>query len=203
MQMRLNWKYVLGAVLVCGFAQVAAEPGPKQRTGQSPGAIDAEAEIERAKSAIGVFAAVLQSELKSAMKEGGPVNAIGVCNTEAMTITQAVAADQGLHLSRVSMRNRNPANAPLDWQKAVLESFEGRKNSGENPASLAWHEIKDLDGRQQFRFMKAIPTTPICLQCHGGSIAPEVKARLDELYPQDKATGFEAGDIRGAFVVTR
>jgi hypothetical protein len=201
--MKLNWKYLLSAVLVWGFAQAEAQSGTEQQAGQSPGAIDAETEIERAKSAIGVFAAALQSELKSAMKEGGPVNAIGVCNTEAMTITQAVATDQGLQLSRVSLRNRSPANAPLDWQKAVLKSFEVRKNSGENPASLTWHEITDVDGRQQFRFMKAIPTGPVCLQCHGGSIAPEVKARLDELYPQDKATGFETGDIRGAFVVTR
>ena len=201
--MKLDWKYLIGAILVWGFAQAEAVPGPKQQAGQNPGAIDAEAEIERARSAIGEFASALQSELKSAMKEGGPVNAIGVCKTEAMTITQTVAADQGLQLSRVSMRNRNPSNAPLDWQKTVLESFEGRKNSGENPASLTWHEITEIDGRQQFRFMKAIPTAPICLQCHGSSIAPGVKARLDELYPQDKATGFEAGDIRGAFVVTR
>ena len=43
----------------------------------------------------------------------------------------------------------------------------------------------------------------LCLGCHGKSIAPEVKAKLAELYPEDKATGFSEGDLRGAFVVTR
>ncbi|MGM0774574.1 MAG: c-type heme family protein, partial [Pseudomonadota bacterium] len=41
------------------------------------------------------------------------------------------------------------------------------------------------------------------LGCHGKSIDPEVKAKLDELYPEDQATGFSEGDLRGAFVVTR
>ena len=111
--------------------------------------------------------------------------------------------EQGLKLSRVSLRNRNPANAPEDWQIAVLQSFENRKDKGEDPASLSWHEIANVAGRQQFRFMKAIPTAPLCLQCHGSAITPDVEARLNELYPLDKATGFETGDIRGAFVVTR
>ena len=51
--------------------------------------------------------------------------------------------------------------------------------------------------------MKAIPTQPLCLACHGQEIAPPVAEKLAELYPGDKATGFEEGDLRGAFVVVR
>jgi hypothetical protein len=51
--------------------------------------------------------------------------------------------------------------------------------------------------------MQAIPTGALCLQCHGENISPEVQAELARLYPEDKATGYSAGDIRGAFVVTR
>ena len=51
--------------------------------------------------------------------------------------------------------------------------------------------------------MKAIPTGGLCLQCHGTAIAPPVAEKLAELYPGDKATGFEQGDLRGAFVITR
>ena len=68
---------------------------------------------------------------------------------------------------------------------------------------MTWSEIAAIDGKRQFRFMKAIPTGALCLQCHGSSISPEVSARLAELYPDDKATGYATGDIRGAFVVTR
>jgi hypothetical protein len=51
--------------------------------------------------------------------------------------------------------------------------------------------------------MKAIPTGDVCLLCHGAQLAPGVSQVLTELYPEDKATGFSMGDIRGAFVVTR
>jgi hypothetical protein len=42
----------------------------------------------------------------------------------------------------------------------------------------------------------------MCLGCHGKNIAPEVQAKLDELYPEDQATGFSEGDLRGAFVIS-
>jgi len=160
-------------------------------------------ESSRAKAAIGTFASALQAELKNAMQQGGPVNAIAVCNTTAMPITAKVSSEQGLMLSRVSLKNRNPANAPNDWQREILESFENRKAAGEELATMAWSEVAEVDGKQQFRFMKAIPTGALCLQCHGSNMSPEVSARLTELYPGDKATGYAEGDIRGAFVVTR
>ena len=159
-------------------------------------------ESARAKAAIAVFAAALKTELKNAMQQGGPINALGVCNTTAMPITAKVAIEQGLNLSRISLKNRNPANAPNDWQRDVLDSFENRKAAGEELATLAWSEISENGGKEQFRFMKAIPTGALCLQCHGSQISPEVATRISELYPDDKANGYSEGDIRGAFVVT-
>ena len=38
-----------------------------------------------------------------------------------------------------------------------------------------------------------------CLTCHGSSLAPDVAAQISDLYPQDRAVGFEAGDLRGVF----
>jgi hypothetical protein len=32
-------------------------------------------------------------------------------------------------------------------------------------------------------------------------MAPEIVSKLDELYPEDKARGFQVGDIRGAFSI--
>jgi len=168
-----------------------------------PAAKIAGEEAVRAKAAIGAFASALKAELKNAMQQGGPVNAIGVCNATAMPITGKVSLEQGLRLSRVSLKNRNPANMPKEWQKEVLESFENRKAAGDDPATMAWSEVAAIDGQQQFRFMKAIPTGALCLQCHGSNISPEVSARLAKLYPGDKATGYAEGEIRGAFVVTR
>jgi hypothetical protein len=40
----------------------------------------------------------------------------------------------------------------------------------------------------------------MCLSCHGSvgkDIAPETTAKLTQLYPQDLATGYALGDLRG------
>jgi hypothetical protein len=106
-------------------------------------------------------------------------------------------------LSRVSLKNRNPANMPNSWQTTVLEDFEQQRAAGKDVTALTWSEtVSTADGRE-FRFMKAIPTGKICLQCHGEKLAPEVSAVVSQLYPQDRATGFSEGDIRGAFVAVQ
>jgi hypothetical protein len=51
--------------------------------------------------------------------------------------------------------------------------------------------------------MKAIPTSAVCLECHGATLASGAHDVLAELYPEDCATGFSEGDIRGAFVTIR
>ena len=198
--------------LLLSFSMMIAACGPESESGDREASIAGKPttsekslneERDRARAAIGAFATALQAELKTAMKQGGPINAIGVCNTTAMPITEAVSLEQGLELSRVSFKNRNPANAPEVWQTEVLESFENRQAAGEDPAGLTWSDVAEIYGKQQFRFMQAIPTGALCLQCHGENISPEVQAELARLYPEDKAIGYSAGDIRGAFVVTR
>jgi len=44
---------------------------------------------------------------------------------------------------------------------------------------------------------------PVCLQCHGepAKLAPGVAEALKELYPDDQATGYSLGDLRGAISI--
>jgi hypothetical protein len=156
-----------------------------------------------AQAAVAGFANALKTELVSAMQTGGPLNAIEVCNTRAPEIAKQASLDSGMELSRVSLRNRNPNNAPNDWQTSVLRDFEHRRQAGEAVDSLSWSATVMTGEGREFRFMKAIPTAPLCLACHGESLKTPVAEKIAELYPSDKATGFKPGDIRGAFVVTR
>ena len=165
--------------------------------------LDTNTETAAAKAAIQELAGALQAELKGAMQAGGPVAAIGICNTQAMPITQKTAIGQGMLLSRVSLKNRNPANLPNKWQTVVLEDFEQQKAAGQDIGSLVWSETVNVDGIQEFRFMKAIPTGAVCLSCHGTALSTEVSQVLADLYPEDRATGYREGEIRGAFVATR
>lgn len=164
---------------------------------------DADSPAATAKTAIKSLAATLKNELQTAMQSGGPAAAIKVCNTRAMPLTDEMASKHQLQLARVSLKNRNPANQPNAWQTAVLQDFEQRAAQGEDVTQLAWSETVETGGAKEFRLMKAIPTGGVCLACHGTALSPEVSQVLNELYPNDLATGFSEGDIRGAFVVTK
>ena len=164
---------------------------------------DLAARIGASRDAIKSFAGALQKQLKSAMTDGGPTAAIEVCNIAAPEIAESASTASGWSVGRTSLKLRNPGNTPDAWELAVLRDFEDRKAAGEDPGTLDHAEIVVGDGQRTFRYMKAIPTQPVCIVCHGTSIAPEVTARLDALYPEDRARGFEVGDIRGAFSIAQ
>ncbi|RRJ84062.1 Tll0287-like domain-containing protein [Aestuariirhabdus litorea] len=161
------------------------------------------AEIDQEQAAARAIAASfggqLQAALKPALQQKGAVAAIDLCHTEAAPIAAEQARRSGWAVGRTSLRVRNPDNQPDGWEQAVLEQFEARKRAGEAPASLEWFERVAVEGGTELRYMKAIPTGPVCLNCHGQQLAPEVSARLDQLYPDDRARGFAEGDLRGAF----
>lgn len=174
--------FLLSVLLLAGMVQ-AGQPEPH---------------VMEARSAIKAFGGQLKGELQKAMKTGGPLNAIDVCNVKAPALAQQANAKSSTKISRTSLKNRNPGNAPTAWQHAVLTKFEARKAAGEDVAKMDYSEV--VGG--EFRYMKAIPTGEICLKCHGAKIDPKITAKLDKLYPEDKARGFSKGDIRGAFYVT-
>ena len=59
--------------------------------------------------------------------------------------------------------------------------------------------VELADGRHGYA--EPIVTQGMCLVCHGSNIEAGVAARTAELYPEDQATGFAEGDLRGVFWV--
>ncbi len=158
-----------------------------------------EANTQQARGLVKEFMEGLKGELQAAMKEGGPVNAIGVCNLKAPEIAAQKSQESGWELARTSLKNRNPDNAPDPYEANILQMFDARKAAGEDGTGLEMAWTMQKDGKRYFRYMKAIPTGEICLKCHGQALDAEVAEKLDALYPEDKARGYEKGDIRGAF----
>ena len=166
-------------------------------------AADYTAEVAASRETSQEFMQTLKKELQAAMQEGGPVNAVSVCNLTAPAIASTYSIRNGWDVGRTSLKVRNPGNAPDAWERAVLVSFEERKRAGEDPAMMEFYEVVDEDGSQELRYMKAIPTAPLCLACHGQQLDSIVKKRIETLYPQDQALGYKEGDIRGAFSITQ
>jgi len=160
--------------------------------------------INESRAAIKAFFGDLAGELKGALKTAGPLAAIQVCNAKAMGITSAHSEKNGWIIGRTSLQTRNTANAPDAWERSVLKKFEARKAAGEDPKKMEHYRVVTKNGKQVFRYMKAIPTAEKpCLVCHGSNIKPAIAEALDRLYPQDQARGYKAGDIRGAFTITQ
>lgn len=147
----------------------------------------------------------LKATLVGAMKSGGPVAALKACNLSALGIAEKVSAEsQGWTVGRTNLKYRNSNNKPDAWEEAVLKKFEERKAAGEKPNTLAYSETVEVDGKKTFRFMKAIPTAKVCLNCHGGdNVKPEIVNLLKTLYPNDMARGYKEGDLRGAFTLSK
>ncbi len=152
-----------------------------------------------ARTIIKGFATELKQTLGSRMKKSGPVSAIEVCNEKAPEITSKTSENSGWSVTRTSLKIRNHGNQPDQWEQAVLERFEQQKSIGANPKKLEFFEIVNSGSNDEFRYMKAIPTGDVCLACHGETLNESVQQKIDELYPNDHARGFKAGDIRGAF----
>lgn len=143
----------------------------------------------------------LKAELTKALAQSGPTGAIDVCRTRAPEIAARLSHDSGAKVSRTALRVRNPSNAPDDLQRAVLEQFAADLASGHlQPPLEAAVEI-NRGGSIERRYMRAIPTDALCLTCHGTELAPDVKAAIAKAYPEDQATGFTTGQLRGAFSV--
>lgn len=178
-------------LIMLGFALIATQAQAK----------DAEnlAELsQEAKQVIQPFASQLKATLKKGLQEDGPSGAITVCNTDAPKLAQK-ASENGWQVGRTSLKTRNVDNRPDQWELDALLEFEQRKDAGEDPMALAKAEV--IEG--EFRFMKAIPTAEACTACHGTQISEPVQAKLAQLYPEDQATGFSAGDLRGAFTLRK
>ena len=127
-----------------------------------------------------------------------------MCTVKAPEIAGSVADASGWSVARTSLKLRNQGNAPDAWEQKVLEDFEVRKAGGEVAKTLDFSEVVELDGIKTFRYMKAIPTDAVCLNCHGGdNVKAEVAEKLQALYSDDQARGYHEGDLRGAFTLQK
>lgn len=158
---------------------------------------------EEAKAKVQMFAKQLKSTLKSAIKQGGFTEGVKACSQLANSIALAHSTD-GWVVGRTSLKVRNTANTANEWDRAQLNTFEQQLSKGTTAKELAFSDIlTNENGIQSFRFIKAIPTGKLCLQCHGTNLAPDIEKTITEIYPNDKATGYKQGDIRGAFTLTK
>jgi hypothetical protein len=161
--------------------------------------------LEESRKTAQEFVQKLGATLKQQLETAGAESAVAVCKQVAPALAAEYSKD-GRMVKRVSLKPRNKALGTPDIRETqTLESFDQSLREGKQALSLEWSAVtEEADGRW-FRYMKAIPTQVMCLQCHGQpyQISDGVKALLAKEYPDDLATGYSAGAIRGAVSIKR
>lgn len=195
--------------LVLGAGLAVAQVGPPAAASGETGAIDRpkldlEKTLEAARQTVQRFKDRLKGELAAAIKAEGAANAISLCQTIAPDISTEHSDNSGFEVLRTSLKLRNPENAAGPWELEVLKSFQEKAAAGADPDKLEhFAEVVTPEGDRLWRYMRGIQTGELCLSCHGTDIKPDVKAELVRYYPDDKATGFKLGELRGAFSLVK
>jgi cytochrome c553 len=184
----VQW-FALSVALVLSSCRPKTEPntGWKLVTIESLSPLQKE-QHERALAARDALFESLMGRLSQAMKEHGVGGAVKVCQEEAPRLAEKISQEKGLRLGRTSFKLRNPKNEPPAWAATLVAARV------QQPTTLV-----HSDGRLAAFLPIQVKTQ--CLMCHGKTenIPEEVKSALKEHYPNDAATGFSEGDLRGWF----
>ena len=155
---------------------------------------------KEAMNIVKIFSDTLKPKLKEAIQSGGIEHAIKVCSVEAPKIAYDLSAQTGWSIKRVSLKPRNTNNArPDTFERNILTKFDLHQAKSDSSTLLQYSEIVN----NKYRYMKAQAVEGICLNCHGSSISADAKKTLNQYYPEDLATGYTLGDIRGAFSLVK
>ncbi len=149
---------------------------------------------EGTKLAKQMYASVLQ-RLKTALDQKAYYESVKYCNHNALPLTDSLATHYGIKAKRTSLKLRNPANAPDELEKQVLEMYQ--KTLSKQPTVYKTNE--------GIRFFTPIYVAEFCLNCHGKpyeNISDVTLRALQELYPNDEAKNYEIYDIRGIWSIT-
>ena len=141
--------------------------------------------MEQAKAALAPYKKALKATLEKALAEG-PEAAIAAC-AEAAPALATQMSTPAARVGRTSDRLRNPANRAPDWLQPLVADLDGPR-------------LVDL-GEGRHGYAEPILLGEMCVTCHGRDLAPGLRATLAARYPEDRATGYAAGDRRGAFWV--
>jgi hypothetical protein len=187
--------FILGAGLLpaaCGGESAPPGPPPEKL----------EAARKSAAAAADELGQQLVAALGEAIQRSGPVGAIEVCQLRAPQTATELGQQRGLEVGRTALRLRNPANAPDEFERGMLEHFRGELERGVAASSLHASRCVPVENGWRFDWIRPIPLQPMCVVCHGDQLAPELRDELARRYPADQATGFKPGELRGAFTVS-
>ncbi len=106
---------------------------------------------------------------------------------------KALSDTTGWAVQQIADKYRNPANQLDSAGAAVYPRF------ADDPSQMHLWTRTTMDGTSGWRYYRRIVVEPSCLACHGAQA--DRPAFVNQNYPDDRAYGFSAGDLRGLYAV--
>lgn len=143
---------------------------------------------------------VLSGRLMAAMKEGGVPEAVQYCNLAGLPLIDSLSQAHQVNIRRTALKIRQPKDAPTPAEKKALEQYHAQFTAGE-----VLKPFVETNSAGATAFYAPILVSEACLKCHGKlgeTLKEEDYQLIKELYPNDQAIGYAAGDLRGIWSIT-
>jgi len=144
----------------------------------------------------------LSYRLQQAMKEGGPAHAVDFCSLNALSIVDSLSNAHGAHIRRTSDRVRAPHDKPNAEEARIMQAMLAEWEAGGKEPNIPARAMEH--GDSVAFYAPIFISSPACLKCHGdfdGSVDASALGMIEERYPDDRATGYELGDLRGMWSI--
>lgn len=183
----LRSAFVASSVLLCLLSQPAQADDKLQL-------------LEEARHVARSLPPKLTNFIQQVIKQHGAAEALTQYSHLSPKVLADAAEETGWQIRQVSLKNRSPRAQPDVFETEVMRVFEKRLADGEPAINMDMGMIITEGGKRYYRYLQPMMTQSICLNCHGpeDQLEPDVRARLKELYPHDKAIGYSVGMMRGA-----
>lgn len=200
MERKSNSKLFVMVIILMTFTGCSFDSSEKKEENTS-----VEMNVEKDYLAIGKEIAgntfeVLGGQLKEQMSIGGAVGALSYCNTQAMPLTDSLSSLYNVNIQRVAMNYRNPLNEAKNQDIDVFHNYSSDLEHGKKPMPQL-----HVNDKEETVFYAPIILKAQCVVCHGApktQIDSTTFVTINQLYPNDLATGFSEGDLRGLWKIT-
>ncbi len=165
---------------------------------------EVQVKVKEARLQAKALGSALKSRLQQAIQAGGLEAGVKECQLAAEPIANQLSQN-GWQVGRTALKVRNANNAPDKWESEQLALFSNLLTKANADNSMLNKPLESYFYNRdsgEFRYMMAIEQDQICMACHGAKITPSVKQTILQYYPDDQATGFKLGELRGAFTLS-
>ena len=165
------------------------------------------AEIRQAgENAIQLIGNKLILEVNQVLAAKGAEEGIDVLHLKSLVLPKAAPGKPHITaVKRTSLRVRHFVNSPDNADLAALMSIQKELMDGNSPPKVLVQHV-EADGvlPEEWRVYRPISVMSSCVVCHGptDTMLPSVKAKLERLYPEDKAVNYAAYEWRGVIRVS-